>query len=83
MFSLTIYFIADAIPHFQLCCVSHTHSLSFCLSAVLLSSPHQLFDIKNLVIHFHLIIDLNKLIRTTLLFYLEVAHNNISMGEFF
>jgi hypothetical protein len=48
IFSLTVYFIADAISHIQLCSLSHTLSLSFCLSAVLLSPLQQLFDIKTL-----------------------------------
>ncbi len=41
-----VYFIAYAIPLLRLCSLSHT--LSFCLSAVLLSSPFLPFDIKTL-----------------------------------
>ncbi len=75
IFSLTVYFIVDAISHFQLCS-SLTLSLSFCLSAVLLSPLHQLFDIKTLsYISTLSFIGLNKLIQTTSLFHLEVAHN--------
>ncbi len=50
------------------------HTLSFCRFAVLLSSPHLPFDIKNRK-HFHVIIDRNKLFRFTSLFHLEVAHS--------
>ncbi len=54
-----------------------SHSLSFCLSAVLLSPLLNLFDIKNPGNHFHPIIDCNKLFWFTSLFQLEVAHNTL------
>ncbi len=72
IFSLTVYFIANAISHIQICSVSHTLFLSLCYLAL---SPASFVWYKNPVIHFHLIIDLNKLIWITSLFHLEVAHN--------
>jgi hypothetical protein len=51
-----------------------THSLFLSLRCVALS-PASIVCYKNPGVHFQLIIDLNKLIRTTSLFRLEVAHN--------
>ncbi len=76
MFFLTVYFIADAVPLFQQCSVSHT--LSFCLCCLALFPTSSIWY-KNPGIHFHLIIDHNKLFRFTLSFRLEVAHNKSSL----
>ncbi len=46
--SLTAHFMTNAISLFLLPTASHTHSLSLCLSAILLSSPLSPFDIKML-----------------------------------
>ncbi len=75
MFSLTVYFNADAIPLFQQCSVSYTLSLFLSLRCLALF-PAPIVWYKNPGIHFHLIIDLNSLIWTTSLFHLEVAHNS-------
>ncbi len=72
MFSLTVYFIADTILHFQPCSVSRTLSLSLSLCCIALSPASTVWH-RNPGIHFHLIINR---IRLTLLFHLEVAHNN-------
>ncbi len=60
VYSLTVYFTADAIFLSQQCSSSRTHSL--CLSAVLLSFPFFLFDIKIPGKPFQIIIDYNKLL---------------------
>ncbi len=54
--------------------LSLTLSLSFSLHCLALS-PALFVSYKDPVVHFHLIIDLKKLILTTSLFHLEVAHN--------
>ena len=52
VYSLMVYFIADAITPYPQHSASRTHthtlSLSVCLSAILLSHPHLPFDIKSL-----------------------------------
>ncbi len=73
MFFLTIYFIADNISRFQQCCLSHSLFLSLRYLAL---SPAQVVWYKNPGMHFHLIVDLNKLIWSTSLFHLQVAHGN-------
>jgi hypothetical protein len=74
MFSLTAYFIADNISRFQQRCLSHSLSL-FLSPRYLALSPAQVVWYKNPGMHFHLIIDLNKLIWSTSLFHLEVAND--------
>ena len=68
MFSLTVYFIANAILLFQ------QHCLFLSLHCLALSPASSVWY-KNPGIHFHLIIDRNKLFRVTSLFHLKVAHN--------
>jgi len=46
VFFLTGHFMTDAISPFPQCAASHTHTLS--LSAILLSSPQSLLDIKTM-----------------------------------
>jgi hypothetical protein len=65
IFFPTVYFIADVIPHFYQCTVSHT--LSLCLSAVLLSTCTNCFDIKTLLCIFSISINKCIMYRTVLI----------------
>jgi hypothetical protein len=82
VYSPTVYFIANAIFISPQCSASHRHSL--CLSAVLLSFPFFLFDIKIPGKPFQIIIYYNKLFQFTSLsdshyccFTCRFAHNRI------
>ncbi len=77
MFSLAVYFIADAIflsPH---CSASNKHTLSLSLSHCLAVFPSASFWYKNPGNHFQIIIDHNKVFWFASLFHLEAAHNKI------
>ncbi len=75
MFPPTVFFMTDAILHFQRHTVSHTFSLSLSLRCLALF-PIMIILYKNPGIHFQVIIDLNKLLcEYTSLFHLVVAYN--------
>jgi hypothetical protein len=76
VYSLTVYFVTDAIFLLPQHSASLTHTL--CLSVILLSFPFFLSDIKTLGKPLHPIIVLNKLFRfTLLLFHLGVCSQYI------
>jgi len=75
VYYLTVHFIGGAIFLLPQCSASRTHTLSLCLSAILLSFTFFLFDIKNPGKPFHLIIVGNKLfLFTPFMFHLRGLH---------
>ncbi len=67
--SLTGHFMTDTISPFppRAASLSHTHTLSLCLSAILLSYPLSPFDIKMLSDNFMLSMNKRILLRTVLI----------------
>ncbi len=73
-----LIFVATLSPSPQTLCLSHTHSLSVS-PVVRLSSPLSPSHIKMHGNHFWIIIDYNKVLWQTLLFYFKRAEHNKSL----